>query len=147
MASSALTPYRQIEYQRMPKRWKYRLHKQLVIPTGIRPERDCNAGFCRLSTDGVLTIYEGYAWDGPSGPAIDTPNWMRASLVHDALYQLIRVTSLSSTTRKAADVLMYDILIEDGMSRFRAKYSYWGVRAFGRRATKKRKPSAVLTAP
>ena len=28
----------------------------------------------------------GYAWDGPSGPTIDTPDAMPASLVHDGLY-------------------------------------------------------------
>ncbi len=36
--------------------------------------------------DGVLTIRSGYAWDGPGGPAMDTPAAMYGSLSHDALY-------------------------------------------------------------
>ena len=39
---------------------------------------------------GVLTIHAGYAWDGASGPVVDTVNSIRATLVHDAVYQLMR---------------------------------------------------------
>jgi hypothetical protein len=30
-----------------------------------------------------LNILEEYCWDGASGPAIDTQNFMRGSLLHD----------------------------------------------------------------
>ena len=36
-----------------------------------------------------LLIKDGYAWDGASGPTIDTKNTQTASLVHDGLWQLI----------------------------------------------------------
>ena len=47
-------------------------------------------GIMSLNESGCLQIAAGYAWDGASGPTIDTRNSMIASLVHDALYQLIR---------------------------------------------------------
>jgi len=44
----------------------------------------------KADSDGGLLIKAGYSWDGPSGSAIDTKNFMQGSLVHDALYQLLR---------------------------------------------------------
>ena len=49
------------------------------------------------------------AGDGPSGPAIDTKNFMRASLVHDALYQLMRLGTLDKSRRQYADRLLQTI--------------------------------------
>lgn len=84
-----------------------------------------------LKPDGVIVIKEGYSWDGPSGPARDTVNFMRASLVHDALYQLIEEGQLDSKYRKDADQTMRDLCKEDGMSAPRRFWTYWGVRLFG----------------
>ena len=78
-----------------------------------------------------LTIYQGYAWDGASGPTIDTENSMRASLVHDALYQLMREGNLAKSYRIVADEMLHSLLLEDGMSWIRAWYWYQGVRRFG----------------
>ena len=77
--------------------------------------------------EGVLTIKPGYAWDGATG-AIDTDNFMRASLVHDALYQLMRENKLNRKFRKTVDRLLKQLCLEDGMSRFRANYVYHTVR-------------------
>ena len=88
---------------------------------------------------GCLMIKEGYAWDGASGPAVDTLTFLRGSLVHDALYQLIREGLLPKSFRRAADSLLRDICIEDGMSRVRAWYVYRAVRWFAAGAAKPRK--------
>lgn len=85
-----------------------------------------------LDRDGLLTIMRGYRWDGPSGPAVDTDNWMRGSLVHDTLYQMIRDGLLPSKVRAKADKTMYKIIRDDGMSWIRANYSYYAVRIVGR---------------
>ena len=90
--------------------------------------------FISLDETGYLEISAGYAWDGPSGPAIDTPNSMRASLVHDALYQLMRMGLLDRKYRHAADREFRRICIEDGMSKFRAWYFYKGVDIFAAKA-------------
>lgn len=83
----------------------------------------------------VMVLAKGYAWDGPSGPTIDTKTFMRGSLIHDALYQLlceeIVLRRELHEARKYADQLLRAICIEDGMSSFRAWYVYWAVRYFG----------------
>lgn len=99
-----------------------------------------------LSPNGSLQVSRGYAWDGASGPAINTKNFVRATLVHDALYQLIRLGVLSDSDRKVADELLRDIAKEDGMSYFRAAYVYAAVRLFGGWYMRT-KDHPVLTAP
>ena len=95
---------------------------------------------------GCLLVKEGYAWDGASGPAVDTVTFLRGSLVHDALYQLIREGALPRSFRRAADSLLRDICIEDGMGWLRAWYVYRAVRWFAAGACKpkKRDPGEIL---
>ena len=92
-----------------------------------------NEYLCFMGHD--LVISSGYAWDGPSGPAIDTKTFMRGSLVHDALYQLLRLEAVKLSdlheARKYADELLVELCRQDGMNRFRAWYVYWVVRYFG----------------
>jgi len=87
--------------------------------------------------DGVLTVCKGYGWDGASGPAIDTKNFIRGSLVHDALYEVIGKQG-TFHLRKHADKFLIDIVKEDGMTWARRQYVYRAVRMFGGRRTKKR---------
>lgn len=86
---------------------------------------------------GRLTIIKGYAWDGPSGPTVDTPSFMRGSLIHDALYQLIREGYLPFEMRIEADKILKSICLEDGMKEWRANYVYFFVRVFGSNSAKK----------
>ena len=103
-------------------------------------------GRAGIDTNGYLTIRQGYAWDGPSGPTFDTKNFMRGSLVHDALYQLMRRGYLNiDTNRNRADRLLKHICKEDGMSSLRAWWVYQGVHAFGKSAASK--PRKQSTAP
>ena len=88
--------------------------------------------------EGSLTVYAEYAWDGPSGPTIDTANFMRGSLVHDALYQLMRRGLLPQSEREGADKAIRDLCIEDGMSRVRAWWVYQSLRLGGGAAAKPR---------
>ena len=92
-----------------------------------------------MVTQGELGFARGYAWDGPSGPTIDTKNFMRGSLVHDALYQLMREGRISEDYRKLADKTLYDICRADGMSWVRAKFVYHAVRMFGGKHARKDK--------
>ncbi|EMJ66210.1 hypothetical protein LEP1GSC051_1244 [Leptospira sp. P2653] len=88
--------------------------------------------FVDMTPDGLLSIDAGYAWDGPSGPTIDTRTFLRGSLVHDALYQLMREKKLDwKLYRDPADQLLKQICLEDGMNAFRAAYVYRFVRWFG----------------
>lgn len=93
----------------------------------------------------VLLIKKGYAWDGPSGLAIDTKDFMRGSLVHDALYQCMRQGKIDLTHKDACDKELQRICEEDGMADFRAWYVYEAVRIFGYNSATQ--PKEVLTAP
>jgi len=112
------------------KGYKYQLYEDYSIATGIKLPCDLGTDFLLMTRGGILTISKGYAWDGPSGPAIDTPNFMRGSLVHDALYQLMREGLLPQGYRNRADRLLQDICLDAGMSRIRAWYVYRGVSRF-----------------
>lgn len=94
-----------------------------------------------MMKEGVLTIMRGYAWDGPSGPTVDTLNFMRGSLIHDALYQLIREKFIPKDGfRQLADDLLYRVCLEDGMTKVRALWVYYGVRVGGNVAAVRSKP-------
>ena len=124
--------------------YKYQLAETYSLVITIQPETDIEADFLRMDTDGMLTIEKGYAWDGPSGPTIDTPDFMRGSLVHDALYQLIRMGLLGDCRAESDDILRM-ICMQDGMSQARAEMVHNAVRVFGASAAKDEKP--ILTAP
>lgn len=70
--------------------YKYQLKETYTEAVEIRPAAPIKSEYVALDPDGNLTIHGGYAWDSPSGPTIDSLNSMRGSLVHDALYQLMR---------------------------------------------------------
>jgi hypothetical protein len=87
--------------------------------------------FCYLDPSGRLMIHAGYAWDGVSGPVPTTSKSLRASLIHDALYQFMKSKQLSISYRKEVDELFYQILREDGMNFLVARTYYRAVRIFG----------------
>lgn len=111
------------------KGYKYQLLVDYEIKVPIL-NRQVEQPYIYLSPDGYLLIKKGYCWDGPSGPTWDTANSMRGSLVHDALYQLLREAFLQPWFRKIADLFLRVILLEDGMSRIRAWVWYRSVRTF-----------------
>jgi len=112
--------------------WRYVTVSEYIYYTGIGLKHTVGNGFIWLLADnGALVISKSYAWDGPSGPTIDTPDFMRASLVHDAMYQLMREGYISKDYRKRADDMFFKILRQDKMPWIRAAYSWLAVRLFG----------------
>src|SRR3990167_5137648 len=94
----------------------------------------------------LLYIFEGYAWDGPSGPAIDTKNFMVGALVHDALYQLMREKLLDADKwRETVDEELVRLTKEDGMWSLRRAWVLAGVRFGGGPSARDEVP--ILTAP
>ena len=125
-------------------KYKYQLMDDYVIEIDIKPSEKKDFEFFSLSTNGILTIKKGYSWDGASGPAIDTRKIMRGALVHDVLYQLMRLSVLDHKVhRKRADQIMREICLEDNMWSFRAWYVYQGVHLFGVYSARPRKKSEV----
>ncbi len=112
--------------------YKYQLVEDYSVRVPVIPDEDVRTEYIDLSTDGDLTIKRGYAWDGPSGPTIDTKDFMRGSLVHDALYQLMRQEYLSKDRWRAeADLELKRMCRQDGMSAIRAWWVHRGVRMGG----------------
>lgn len=127
--------------------YRYQLIEGYSVQTGIRADRDIVTPYIRLNNDGYLMIAAGYCWDGASGPAVDTKSIMRGSLIHDALYQLMRMEHLPQVFRAAADRELYNACRIDGMGQFRAQYIYRSVRLFGGSSIKPEARHLVLEAP
>ena len=108
---------------------------------------DIKTAFLILTPAGLLIIKVGYAWDGPSGPTWDSLNSMRASLVHDALYQLMRERHLPLSYRGYADKVLYDTCIEAGMWKVRAGVWHWAVSRFAGPAAMPENRHPVIVAP
>ncbi len=135
-------------YIRYKSDYKYQLAEGYEIPISIQPSHDITTEFIALDTQGNLVVKKGYAWDGPSGPVKDTDENMRASLVHDALYQLMRNDDLKSRThRKTADKEFKRICLEDGVSRLRASVYYKALRKFGKPAASPQNKKKIARAP
>lgn len=119
-------------------RYKYQVCRDWKWKTKLRPGKGKLKRWAKqlpikndhleIASDGTLTVFAGYAYDGPSGPAIDTDNFMRGALAHDAFYQLMREGLLPQTLRKYADKLCVQICKKDGMSWIRRKAVYYGLR-------------------
>ena len=128
--------------------YKYQLHTDYPIKTTIKPEKEIDEKFIKLDLQGNLTILSGYAWDGPSGPVIDTNENMRASLVHDALYQLMRHKKLPSKKCKdKSDKLFKKICIQDGVPSAIANAYYLGLKVGGKPNVKPENKKEIHTAP
>jgi len=80
-----------------------------------------------------LLIKNGYAWDGASGPTIDTRDTQTASLVHDALWQLIASGHLPESFRPATNNEFYYILRSRKVPRWRAKLWKFAVEKLGQK--------------
>jgi len=127
--------------------YKYQLSVGIVLYVTIYPEKQIETDYLILTPEGRLTIKKGYAWDGATG-AIDSKNFMRGSLVHDALYQLMREGLLDADKwREPSDSILQALCRADGMSRFRAWYVYKAVQLLGKAATRQCNKKPLLRAP
>jgi hypothetical protein len=126
--------------------YKYQLAVGYSIQTDITPGADIHTPFIRLTTEGYLLIGAGYAWDGATR-ARDTKSIMRASLVHDALYQLMRHGHLGIEWRDIVDGLFYRLMRKDGVSIIRAAYIYRAVKWFGADYAKAENKRIIEVAP
>lgn len=126
---------------------------QTNINYTFKPEKYFNdsivdAGYFRINyNNGVVTVMAKYAWDGASGPVPNTDSTQRASLLHDVLYQAIRLGYLKQEFKNEADMHFKRILIEDGMPWIFAQSCYLGLRAFGKSSTLPEAEPKVLRAP
>lgn len=126
--------------------YKYQLAADYSVETNILGY-NIDTEYLKLVPNGILTLKEGYAWDGASGPTYDSKDSMRGSLVHDALYQLMRLGLLPESCREQSDKLLHDICVEDGMNGVRAALWQLMVEEFAGSAAKNGTDRPIITAP
>ncbi len=128
------------------KGYKYSLWETYRVQIAIRGQVVKHRLF-ELDVDGWLIIFADYPWDGPSGPTIDTPSFMRGSLVHDVLFEMLRLGLLPhDPCFHLANCELEKICLEDGMWPCRARYVYTAVEKFASAAAAIA-PENILIAP
>ena len=128
--------------------YKYQLAADYHAEISIKPATDIDTQFLSLKKQGNLIVKSGYAWDGISGPVVDTDKNLRASLVHDALYQLMRLKKISAKDNKdKADKLFKKMCKEDGVLSPVAQVYYEALKALGKPATDPKKAKLIKQAP
>lgn len=113
--------------------YKYQATEDLEIQTEIKGVSAVTE-YIHLSPNGLLRTKAYYAWNGSNWSS--DKHAMIASLVHDALCQLMRLDLLSRTVfRKPADALYRDICIAEGIKKWKANFRYRMLQWFGKSAT------------
>jgi len=114
--------------------YKYSLWETYRVQLGFIRGRVVNHRLFTLDADGWLTIFDDYPWDGASD-AFDTKTFMRGSLVHDALYEMLRLGLLPhDPCFHQANLELLAIILQDGMWHWRAQIVYAAVERFGNAA-------------
>jgi hypothetical protein len=126
--------------------YKYQLAEDCSVMSGITGY-DIKTEYIELRPSGILIVKKGYAWDGASGPTVDTLSSMSGSLYHDALYQLMREKRLPPECREAADYLLYRVCVDAGMYELRARVWYDFVRELASGAADPKNDRPILEAP
>lgn len=121
-------------------KYKYEVLQDYRVKLHFKPKKRIESEFYIFDTDGWLTIKKGYRWNGASGPTWDTRSTIRASAVHDVIYQMIRRSQLDPGLKDLGDRELQIIMIEDyhprnkisnQWSNFRAGYYYQAVKYVG----------------
>lgn len=124
------------EWYRSVKKYKYQTTEDMSITLDHDFEAKASGNFIGIKGY-KLSVEKGYAWDGASGPTWDDKSTMMASLVHDALYQLLREGVIDNHHRLCADEELVRIAIEDGMWKWRAKMWKRGLKWFGAKSARR----------
>jgi len=127
--------------------YKYQVADAFKTVVDVHPPGIIHTQYAKLHPNGLLEISAGYAWDGPSGPTIDSKNFMRGSLVHDVLYQMMREELLEPEWRAVADLELYRHCRADGMWLLRAWCVWLAVHVFAKEYAHPDNAARVYTAP
>lgn len=130
----------------------YVLDEDVCIDTSIVTDEEIKVSrkdgnlIISLTAKGKLKIYSNYAWDGATGIP-DSRRNMFASLVHDALYQIMRECYKLDHSqigiidrkvfRKKVDKLYEKLCLKNGVSKFFASLAYAGIRLLAKQATQR----------
>lgn len=85
-----------------------------------------------LDSDGALVCRDGFVWDLGSGPALNTPGMVYASLAHDAFYDMMNAGSLPWSQRKKVDAFFKQQMKDFGVPWLVRGWRHGAVRLFYR---------------
>lgn len=85
---------------------------------------------CQLTQDGRLYVQADTEWDFGSGPAIDTPAVVIASLAHDMICHLTNARLIPWSCRAQGDAMYRTMLEQNGTGFLRRWWQYAGVRGY-----------------
>jgi hypothetical protein len=139
---------------RKRKSYEFELLTEETFHTDVRGY-GTTTEFIHLSDEGLLTISKHYSWDGSSVPLkrMIKPVWNSdkycgiASLIHDALYQLIRDGNIPKSCKTIADLTYRNMCILGGMGKLQAAWRYKALRWFGWSALHKKKVNQIIEVP
>ncbi len=122
-------------YRKEQGRWAYTLARPMAFSVpelhlGVLEIRSLQGHLlARTSQDGILAIASGYSWDGCTaiGRLIETQATLRASLLHDLLYQMAE----QSRYKVPFNQLAADRAFKRYLPCWARLIWYGGVRAFG----------------
>jgi len=120
--------------------YKYVLYKDTTFQLSFAPEKTIRYEHITFHADNELEIKKGFPWDGMSGGVPDTDRNMQGSVVHDALYKLIRQGLLPMRYRHLADAELEIICVDDRVWEWVAAMYRWGLSRGGTAAAL---PSAI----
>jgi hypothetical protein len=106
----------------------------IVLPDELSGIMHIDHGFSIIGRH--IYLYEGFWFDGASGPAVDGPTNIMAAAIHDALYRILASRhgkQLDALTYKLADETYRRVMIAQGALPIRAYLHYIGLRIGGRR--------------
>lgn len=90
---------------------------------------DIDREYFTLRPDGTLRVRKGFFWDGATG-ALDTDNFMDASLVHDIFCILVNEGRVPRWIQALADEMMRLMTLKHGMPWIRRMWTYLVVRFY-----------------
>jgi hypothetical protein len=135
--------------------YKYQSRNDVLIYVGFEVPQNVVTDLVIYRKDGWMLIKKYFAWDGASGPTIDTDATMMASLAHDAGYSLMRQELLALCARVFFDELLERVMVRDRsqgiiggwFGKVRAKYYRWAVDKFAEKCATPNGAHRVKIAP
>lgn len=109
--------------------YKYKVEEDFTVMTRVIGYKVSHE-YYELNRNGELKIKRNFCWNGANFvPDIKTV--MKASCVHDCLYQMIRLNLIPDSQRNEADETFKEVCLSSGMNSLLANGFYKGLRIFG----------------
>ena len=121
--------------------FKFYLAEDFALRIDDLPDANVLAMYKLQMAKGTLTICKGYMWD----KGIQDKRFIRAQLVQEAMYQLIRLGYLPYEWRSKINAIYYGLMVEDGVPKLVAWLMKKWADVFGNVASNKSRK--VLFAP